>query len=155
MYYINRLSVLKGFCNPGTTNCNYFLFWVPFLSPCLQSCFGGSMLFPVLRPHQKFQFLSWNVLLEVSGSLDLLISDLVGVAERLQGRAQGFRLCIFQRSQMKVRGRARSSLPKSPTLVVKQQNSNSLSLSVKFILSYKHFLVKSITFLILRSEHFL
>lgn len=46
---------------------------------------------------------------------------------------------------MKVRWEASSSLPKSPTFVLKQWNSNSLSSSLKFILSHEHFFpVKSI-----------
>lgn len=44
------------------------------------------MSFPALAPHQKLQLRSLNVLLEASGSLDLLISDME-VAKKLQGRA--------------------------------------------------------------------
>lgn len=87
--------LLKCLCIPGTTNCNYFLFWVPFLAPCLRSCFGGSMSFPVLGTHQKLQFFSWNVLLEGSGSLVLLISDVVGGGPR-GSRAEPSALgCVF------------------------------------------------------------
>ena len=105
--------LLKGFCIPGKTN---FYSEFLFLAPCLRSCFGGSMSFPVLGPYQKLQFqFSWNVLLDGSGNLDLLISDVVGVAKRLQGTAQCFRLCICHRGARWKSGA--DALPKQPSKV--------------------------------------
>lgn len=156
MWYITLIDfLLKCLCIPGTTNCNYFLFWVPFLAPCLRSCFGGSMSFPVLGTHQKLQFFSWNVLLEGSGSLDLLISD-VGVAKRLQGRAQCFRLCICHREARWKSGAEQEAAFQSYLLW-------SLNSRIQILCPYLQslfcliniFLVKSITFLISCSEHFL